>query len=326
MKLLSLIASFFTSITLLAQTCDPGGNVVIYANYDGGILNINVDENIPNLKIGVCTYEDCQINISGAFAGNVSEVIYAGFQGDNDNCNSGVSQTSISGVPAGITEILFAPPATLPDGNGNGSMICAYTCDDGSQGGCNTADQVVDYFLSQFGGTLRSYFTQYNCFSGTYSLSDGLCCGFPVSDPDVTVSASVNDALVCVGQCVDFNATAPEADNFIWSFGGADQDSSTLEDPSGICYTTPGTYSATVTASNNSSSDQTTLIIEVIQCGVPGCTYPNALNYDPEATVDDQSCEFECESNCPGDFNSDGLINTDDLLQFLGVFSTVCPN
>lgn len=52
-----------------SQTCNiTTGNVIIFSNYDGGVININCDVNIPNLKIGVCTYEDCQINITGPFA------------------------------------------------------------------------------------------------------------------------------------------------------------------------------------------------------------------------------------------------------------------
>jgi hypothetical protein len=48
--------------------CDQDGNVVIYSNYDGGTLNINCDQNIPNLKIGICTYEPVIVNIDGPFA------------------------------------------------------------------------------------------------------------------------------------------------------------------------------------------------------------------------------------------------------------------
>ena len=38
-----------------AQFCNTSGNVIIYANYDGGAITINVDEDIPDLHIGVCT-------------------------------------------------------------------------------------------------------------------------------------------------------------------------------------------------------------------------------------------------------------------------------
>lgn len=63
----------------VSPLCNGTGNIVIYSNYDGGTLNINVDQDIPDLKIGICTYEPVEVNISGPFAGNVAEVLYAGF-------------------------------------------------------------------------------------------------------------------------------------------------------------------------------------------------------------------------------------------------------
>ena len=81
-----------------------------------------------------------------------------------------------------------------------------------------------------------------------------------------------------------------------------------------------------------------------------GCTYPDALNYNPEATADDGSCTFEefdldavydsgysdgfvdgedsviCPetSSCPSDLNGDGGVGMPDLLIFLSSFGTVC--
>src|SRR4051812_24827918 len=64
----------------MAQTvCDPGGNVVLFSNYDGGVLNINCDVNIPNLKIGVVSYEMVTINLTGPFVNNVTAVRFAGY-------------------------------------------------------------------------------------------------------------------------------------------------------------------------------------------------------------------------------------------------------
>ncbi len=74
-----------------------------------------------------------------------------------------------------------------------------------------------------------------------------------------------------------------------------------------------------------------------------GCTYEGAENYDAAATRDDGSCVYsqiacgegtyfdiatgEClptPNECPEDLNSDGLVNSSDLLQFLGTFGTAC--
>ena len=55
-----------------------------------------------------------------------------------------------------------------------------------------------------------------------------------------------------------------------------------------------------------------------------GCTYEDADNYDPSATTDDGSCEFDSGGSCPGDLNGDGQVGTPDLLQFLSAFGTGC--
>lgn len=53
-----------------------------------------------------------------------------------------------------------------------------------------------------------------------------------------------------------------------------------------------------------------------------GCTYPAANNYNAAATQDDGSCDFV--DNCPADLNNDSIINSADLLLFLGAFGTTC--
>ena len=164
-----------------AQVCNTNGNLIIFTNYDGGNLNINVDQNIPNLKIGICSYEACAVTISGAFAGNVTAVRYAGYNDPNNlSCGGGSIATSvINGATNTSTTIVVAPTATLSNSNGYGSIICGYSCNNNTnQGGCNTVDQVEAYFLGYFtGSVLLAHRVQYNCWSGTYSVSaGGNCC------------------------------------------------------------------------------------------------------------------------------------------------------
>lgn len=185
-----------------AQTiCDPGGNVVIYSNYDGGPLTINVDQNISNLKIGILSYEFCRITVTGTYAANVTQLWYVGFDANNDHCSLGAPlNTTITGVPNNVDSILLYPTATYSNPNGNNSMICNYTCSTTTnQGGCNTADQTAHYFLTQFGGSLRFHFTQYGCWADTMSISaGGNCCANPLTSiaesNDEVISLSPNPA------------------------------------------------------------------------------------------------------------------------------------
>jgi gliding motility-associated-like protein len=216
--------------------CNQNGNVVIYSNYDGGTLNINCDQNIPNLKIGICTYEPVIVNINGPFVGNITEVLYAGFNSNqnNNNCGLGNFTTSISGVNPSIVQILTAPTMDYRPEHQNGQ---AYTsslmvgvsgqCDTiYYAGGGNTPDEVVAYFLDAFSGNLRFHHTQYNCWlTEIYDLSDGgTCCTNPfVTIPswDITVS---NDTIICEGETVNptllTNTDGVGPFTYAWTFEG----------------------------------------------------------------------------------------------------------
>jgi gliding motility-associated-like protein len=199
------------------NVCDPNGNLVIYSNYDGGILTINADQNISDLRIGICTYEPIQVNFTGPFVGNITQVIYAGMNSDqnNNNCGLGNFTTTVTGVPAGIVTI--SPPMNPPlvgytpaHGNGagpwGGQMIgVAGLCDTTvNAGGGNTPDEVVYYFLNATGGTLLYHQTQYACWvNETVNVSTGgNCCILPsVSNPcpTLTFATSAQTNVSCFG-------------------------------------------------------------------------------------------------------------------------------
>ena len=216
--------------------CNQNGNVVIYSNYDGGTLNINCDENIPNLKIGISTYEPVIVNITGPFVGNITEVLYAGFNSsqNNNHCGLGNITTSISGVNPSLVQILTAPPlGYFPDHqNGqayqSGLMVgVSGQCDTLYwAGGGNTPDETVAYFINAFNGDLRFHHTQYNCWlTEIYDLSDGgTCCTDPfVNIPswDITIS---NDTSICNGAFVSptllTNTDGVGPFTYAWTFEG----------------------------------------------------------------------------------------------------------
>ena len=60
-------------------------------------------------------------------------------------------------------------------------------------------------------------------------------------------------------------------------------------------------------------------------CEVLGCTYDEAMNFNAAATDDDGSCEFELlEDACLGDFDGSGVIQLNDLLDLLLVYGSSC--
>jgi hypothetical protein len=179
-KIYALLVSSLLISGAYAQTiiCNASGNLMLFTNYDGGNLNIVVDVNIPNLKIGVCSYEGTAIIISGAYASNVTGVAYAGYNSSNVHCGSSIN-TSISGAGSATTNISLYPPATLANAFGNSSIICGASCDITTyQGGCNTVDQIENYFLTYFpGSVIYAHKVQYGCWTANQSLSaGGTCC------------------------------------------------------------------------------------------------------------------------------------------------------
>lgn len=269
-KILSRISLAFAFLILLASgitaqiSCSPGGNLWVYANYDGGVLNINVDVNIPNIKIGICTYEPTTINITGAYVGNVTEVRYAGYVSTNNNhCNNSPSTTTITGVPSNIASVNFLPPATLSNPNGYSSIVCAYSCSTtGNQGGCNTADQIKDYFQASTGGILTSYFTQYGCWSTQpYALSAGGNCCSSVQPCNVQANAGP-DVSICPSGFTTLNGSSVGGTTYSWT------PTTGLSNPNVASTQASPTVTTTyiLTASDGGiCSDQDTVVVTVLQ-------------------------------------------------------------
>lgn len=192
-------------------SCNPNGDWVLITNYDGGELTVVVDQNVPNLRVGICTYEPVNVTFTGPFAGNVTEVLYAGLNSaqNNNNCGFPITTSSFTGIDPAVVDVEVYPPVTvisppnpdyfnLPNGWNQG-IICLFTCDlNTNQGGCNTVDQVVAYFQSQFGGTLRGLDVQYACWTPsaprTISSITGACCGI------CPTTSSTSSATVCANE------------------------------------------------------------------------------------------------------------------------------
>jgi hypothetical protein len=177
---LLLLVLWFSTCGLRAQNiCQPFGNLVLFSNYDGGFLTIDVDEDIPDLTIGVVSYESVAIVVTGAYAGNVVRLVHAGFNATNGGCGSGSSAPTAITVDPGTEVIsLFAPPVTVQSNFGHHILICAYSCSSTTnQGGCNTAEQAARFFQDNYGVLLRSHRVQYGCWTGVQTVSSGgNCC------------------------------------------------------------------------------------------------------------------------------------------------------
>ena len=261
-----LFALLLLSTRAMSQICNPAGNIVIFSNYDGGTLNINVDVDITNLKIGIVSYEAVEVNFSGPFVGNITEVEYAGYNNSpNTNCTPSIPTTAFTGEPGGVTpNIVFAPAAPFSDPDGYDFMVCAYDCASGSMGGCNTPEQVYAYFEILFSGLVYSHETQYPCWidTDTQNLSDGgNCCMAPAAAP--VANFSMLSDSICIGDCVEFTDLSTNIPtDWDWTFVGAAVITSTFQDPV-ACYYVAGTYDVTLIATNATGNDMITIPIVV---------------------------------------------------------------
>lgn len=283
-KIYSFLVLFcFTIVhSVNSQVCDVNGNLLIFSNYDGGVLNINVDQNIPDLKIGIVSYEACSVTISGTFVANVSGVIYAGYNSNSSNCTTSITSTSISGVSGSIIQLLTAPAAGLPDPNGNANIICAYDCDtSGNQGGCNTVMQVAGFFLNQWpGSSLRYHHTQYGCWNAanTFAVSgQGNCCIQPFALPVASMMASADS--ICVGDCVTYynSSSGTQLNPAQWSFVSGTPSSGTGDSVT-VCYSNAGTFPVGITVSNPAGSDNQVYLTGITVVALP--VTPSILQSD----------------------------------------------
>jgi len=86
-----------------------------------------------------------------------------------------------------------------------------------------------------------------------------------VPDPSCGACSMIPVALfsapnhICPGTCTDFVNLSVGATSYIWTFTGASPNLSTDENPTNICYNTPGTFPVSLIVTNSVSSDTLTL-------------------------------------------------------------------
>lgn len=253
-----LMCCFAPNIT--AQDCSADGNVAIFSNYEGGELIIDVNQNIPDLKIGIAAYEPTNVTFVGAFVANITQVIYVGYQPSqpgNNSCGT-VNLVSVQSPPNAAAVVFDTPPVTLnspdielfpgfflPVGDNSGITGCSTCINDEYQGGSNTSEQVIDYFMTQFGGDLLFLKTQYSCWCGTQDLNQPPTCCFEQSiEENVFIQATPSLSL-CDGD-ITLDA-GPGYDFYSWSSGQNSQS---------ITVTAAGFYSVTVNSECGQANDE----------------------------------------------------------------------
>ena len=277
-----LLLVFLLPILTFSQICNPNGNLLLYTNYDGGQLTIDIDQDIPNLKIGVVSYESVQVVLTGAYSSNVTGVVVAGYGGTNNHCGFGFTTNSVVNFN-GSPVIVYSPPANFPNSNGNANIICGYSCNiNSSQGGCNTVDQIEAYMLNQFSGSnLRYHQVQYGCWTSNQLVSSGgNCCLTTVTPQPIDITLNGTDAS-CFGAC-DGQITSTVtggSGSLTYSWTGS---TGTTGNLSGLC---AGQYILTVSDGQGNQESDTIVLTEPTEINM-NVSIINAITCNgEEATV-----------------------------------------
>ncbi len=128
------------------------------------------------------------------------------------------------------------------------------------------------YFIVEFIANSTTHnikFTNWGhmCFGCTELILDNVRL-YPASEINPNVNLCVPPLPVaifnapnhiCPGTCTDFNNLSVNATSYLWSFPGASPNVSVDENPSNICYNSPGSYSVSLIVSNISGTDTLTL-------------------------------------------------------------------
>ena len=206
-------------------------------------------------------------------------------------------------------------------------------------------DSIGTRYIIEFNATSTSHtikFTNWGHTCGTctelmldnvrlYTLAELNPIVPPCSGATLTAMFTA-DNHICPGTCTDFTNLSTNATSYVWNFPGANPSVSTDQNPTNICYNTPGNYNVQLIATNSTTSD--TLVLPnyitvypnpspqgIMQSGDtlfanPGATsyqwyyngtlIPGATNYFYLATVsgdynvvatDENDCEVEAVIN-----------------------------
>jgi hypothetical protein len=204
---------------------------------------------------------------------NSSYLAASGLCGGNENYFAGMAQDIVTtGYDSVNVSFLW-----LCSGAANNYGEMYYSIDGGStwtqitspvaQFNNNTNWTTCSVTLPVFTGqpTLRFGFRFVNQITFTasdpaFSIDEFLITAIEAVGPPIA-QFGVSDSILCAGDCVDYTdlsvGSAPSS--WLWIFQGSSTSFSSSENPTGICYPTPGTYTTTLIVTSATGTDTLTM-------------------------------------------------------------------
>jgi hypothetical protein len=180
----------------------------------------------------------------------------------------------------------------------------------------------VDDGSCEFEGCLNDSYTNYNPYANVQG--DEVCSTSPLSaDFNGDLAVQLDDLLQFL---IVYSSSSPDYNGQEWAQEACDvtpYDEEVLLEGAGFeegdvaaeCYENEGCmYEGAINYDSDAESDAGF-------CVFSGCTDISAINYNSISNVDDGTCKYQ---PCP-DFNGDGLIQTNDLLDFLTAWGSIYP-
>lgn len=217
------------------------GNTVAYNGYRGvNICGTNVNYNEARGNSIFCN------NYTGI---SLVDGNYSQPNGNNNYATPSISQATVNGASG-----------TAP----NNSAVDLYADDNCSN--CEPKVYIGSTFANSSGawtytGTLFGSVTAMAVDTGNGNTSANSSCSFVSTVSAPVADFSVSKQSICAGECVNFtdNSTGNPT-SWSWSFPGSAMASSSMQNPSGVCYDSSGTYSVTLIVTNLGGMDTLTTV------------------------------------------------------------------
>ena len=243
---------------------DPAGNVYLSGNtvndtgiasggfqntFGGGIDAFLVKFDSYGNRLWATYYgganEDEGTSVATDALGNV-------FLGGHSESSSGIASGGFLDTYGGVDEEYVVKF----DAAGNRFCATYYSPEPGEmEGGYIAVDPSGNVYLTAFTSVtsgIASGGFQNTFGGGTYNA-------YLVKFTSCAIDFQSSDSTFCSGECINYtDLTTTNATSWQWSFPGGTPSSSTIQNPQGICYYTPGTYNSRLIASNGGSSDTLT--------------------------------------------------------------------